>query len=564
VPERAARGAQQGDGVTSSDVIEVPVLIVGGGPTGLCASLLLSHHGVESMTVERHPGTSVYPRATGINVRTMEIFRSLGLEEEVRRSSFSVAARVGRSRVLIDPEPELSPSFRGDAAAASPCDWTSCSQYELEPILLRAAASRREAQLMFGAELLGFDETSGGITAQVLDRATGLIREVRCQYLIAADGSKSRIREKLEIGMRGPGELMEVVSIHFCAPLKDKLPQGPNFLHFVQNDAASGIFLPTNNESRWVFAVPAGAAGGNSRELLSPARAVALVRLGAGVPDLELDVLGTVPWTMQADWAERMSAGRVFLAGDAAHRMTPAGGLGMNTGIQDVHNLSWKLAAVIHGAARPALLDTYEQERMAVAQYNVNRSVGLITGAGDVNNRAALDVDLGFTYESTAVVADGTVKSHCAGGGYEPTARPGSRAPHHWLGEGQSRVSVLDLFGPDWTLLSGQRGDTWREAADVVAKKKALPLRQHMVGCSGETADGGAAWRALYGIGETGAVLVRPDGHVAWRHFEAGRSQACALADAFDAVLAHKGQTACAERHIGSVLTTTGGDVRGR
>lgn len=515
--------------MTMSDVVEVPVLIVGAGPTGLSASLLLSQSGVESLIIDRHPGTSISPRATGINVRSMEIFRSLALEDEVRRASFSVMAGVGRSRVLIDPEPELSPSFRGNGLAVSPCDWTSCSQSELEPILLDAAAARSEAQLMFGMELLGFTESASGVSAQVLERAAGSVHEVRCQYLIAADGSKSRVREQLAVEMHGAGELMEVISIHFCAPLREKLPFRPNFLHFVQNDDVSGLFLPTNDKSRWLFAVPHSTAD---------VSAVELVRRGVGLPDLEVQVLATVPWTMQADCADQFRVGRVFLAGDAAHRMTPAGGLGMNTGIQDVHNLYWKLAAAINGSAGPALLDTYEVERMPVARYNVDRSVGLITGAPGVDDRTALDIDLGVTYSSTAVIPDGTVPPQRAGGEYEPNARPGARAPHCWLEQGPNDYSVLDLFGPHWTLLSGS-GDGWCSAAKAVASHLSVKVRHRAVPCT-----------AFYGIGEMGAVLVRPDGHVAWRQSAAVSNPSRALGNALESVLGCGGYVSAYELQL--------------
>jgi 2-polyprenyl-6-methoxyphenol hydroxylase-like FAD-dependent oxidoreductase len=511
--------------VTSSSAIDVPVLIVGAGPTGLCASLFLSKHGVRSLTVERHPGTSIYPRATGINVRSMEIFRSLGLEDEVRRASFKVAARVGKSQYLVDPDPELSPSFRGNASEVSPCDWTSCSQYELEPILLRAAASESCAQLLFGTELLAFGQNVDGITARVMDLTTGVVREVRSKYLIAADGSKSRVREQLGIAMQGAGELMQNVSIHFAAPLREHLPQGPNFLHFVQNDDVSGIFLPTNGDSRWMFAVPQASVP------MSSERAAELVRKGAGVPDLEVDVLGTVSWTMQADLAERCRLGSVFLAGDAAHRMTPAGGLGMNTGIQEVHNLCWKLAGVLQGWAGAAHLDTYEDERMPVARYNVARSVNLITGA-DAGERTALDVDLGFTYESRAVVRDSSSALQISDGDYAPNARPGSRAPHCWLGESIDRISTLDLLGPRWTLLTGEGGELWRQSADAVTNQMGMPLVHRLIG--------GRAWRVLYGVDECGAVLVRPDGHVAWRQTTRVSSPALHLGAALRSVLGQR------------------------
>lgn len=483
---------------------EVPVFIAGAGPTGLCASLLLSRHGVDSLTVERHPGTSIFPRATGINVRSMEVLRSLGLEESVRRAAFTVTPSIGRSKTLVDPDAEQSSLVRGEADAVSPCEWTSCSQRELEPILVAAAAEEPRGQIRFGTELLRFEQDGQGVTAQILDRATGTISEVRSRYLIAADGSKSRVRERLGISMLGPGELMPAVSIHFRADIRDRLPQAPNFIHVVAADGTFGIFIPTDNDRHWVFAVP-------KRFATSPAQSIDLIRLGSGVPDLKVEVLGVVSWTMQADCAERLRAGDVFLAGDAAHRMTPAGGLGMNTGIQDVHNLCWKLAAVLSGTASSDLLDTYERERKPVAQHNMQRSADLI--AEPQNEEPALDVDLGFSYASAAVIPDGP----------SPTGRPGSRAPHAWLGAGSDRISTLDLFGPQWALLTGPRGEAWTRAAHGLA----VPFRLRAL--DGTSAD-------LYGLGRDGAVLVRPDGHVAWRQSEGAPCPSRALQRALDAV----------------------------
>ncbi|HVS49851.1 MAG TPA: FAD-dependent monooxygenase, partial [Candidatus Dormibacteraeota bacterium] len=451
----------------SNGRIEVPVLVVGAGPSGLCASILLSRHGIESLTVEKHPGTSIYPRATGINIRSMEILRSLGLQDEVRRTSFKAEPRIAFSRVLTDTEPRVSPSFHPEDLDVSPAEWTSCSQRELEPILMRAAASYPQAQVLFGTELLGFEETGEGIAAQIGDRATGQLSEVRCRYMLAADGSKSSIRECLGIGMCGVGTMGHFLSIHFSSPLKHHLPHLPNFLHFVENQEVSGIFVATDGESRWVFAVPHHLDEGESSNSLTPERAAELVRKGAGVPGLEVEVVGLVPWRLEADSAERWRVGNVFLAGDAAHRMTPAGGLGLNTGIQDVHNLCWKLTAVLQGWAGPDLLDSYEIERRPVAQVNVDRSVAIVTGK--VDERTGLDVDLGFSYASTAIVPDGSELPHSNDGDYKPVARPGSRAPHWWLGGARGQVSTLDLFGPRFTLLAGELDNTWSDAARAVA-----------------------------------------------------------------------------------------------
>jgi putative polyketide hydroxylase len=526
--------------MSSRRAIDVPVLIVGAGPSGLCASILLSRHGIESLLVEKHPGTSIYPRATGINVRSMEIFRSLGLQEDVRRASFKAEPRIAFSRVLADEEPRVSPSFHPSHFDASPELWTSCSQKELEPILHRAAASYRRAQLLFGTQLVGFEETSEGIIAQIGDRATREVREVRCQYLIAADGSKSPIRERLGLRMLGPGVLNHNISIHFSAPLVQHLPHMPNFLHFVQNESVTGMFVATDGKSRWAFAVPYDPEHGESSDSITRERAVELVRQGTGIPGLGVDVLGIVPWRMEADSAERWRVGNVFLAGDAAHRMTPAGGLGMNTAIQDVHNLCWKLAAVLQGWAGPALLDTYEVERRPVAQQNLDRSVGLITGSGNVNERSALDIDLGSTYASTAVVPDGSAPPQRTDGEYEAVARPGARAPHVWLTGGQGTVSTLDLFGSHFTFLAGFRAERWRVAAGEIAGELSVPVLDRTAACIHASQRDGENWAAAYGVGETGAVLIRPDGHVAWRRAAAVQSPAKELCHVLNIILSRR------------------------
>ncbi len=537
--------------MTCSRRIEVPVLIVGGGPSGLCASILLSLHGVESLTVERHPGTSIYPRATGINIRSMEIFRSIGVADQIRRASFSAEPRIAFSRVLTDAEPRVSPSFRPHGLDVSPEEWTSCSQKELEPILLRAATSHSQARLLFGTELLGFEQTTDGINAHIGDRATGQLHEVHCQYLVATDGAMSPIRERLGLKMLGLGLLGHNVSIHFSAPLKSLLASGPNFLHFVQNDDVTGMFIATDAGSRWIFAVANQPAQGESTDSFTHVRAVELIRKGVGLPGLEVEIVGIVPWKMQADSAERWRVGNVFLAGDAAHRMTPAGGLGLNTGIQDVHNLCWKLAAALHGWADPGLLDTYETERRPVAEYNVDRSVGLITGDDNVNHRTGLDVDLGFTYTSPAIVPDGTEMPQVSGGDYAPVARPGSRAPHLWLGRERGRVSMLDLFGPQFTLLAGRRTQDWRIAVGEIANELRVPVLDRTAACARAQRGDREAWMAVYGVQETGAVLIRPDGHVAWRQAAAIVVPAVELRRALNTVLSRRGASRTARGRAG-------------
>ncbi|TMB90926.1 MAG: hypothetical protein E6J45_07780 [Chloroflexi bacterium] len=241
--------------------------------------------------------------------------------------------------------------------------------------------------------------------------------------------------------------------------------------------------------------------------------------------------------------ATRWRSGRVFLAGDAAHRMTPVGGLGMNTGVQDAHNLTWKLAAVLQGWGDQDLLDTYEAERRPVARYNVERSVSLMSAdgrspaeVGQSDGHTNLSVDLGFGYQSGALVSEGADTAPAGAGDYIPAARPGSRVPHVWLSEGRRRLSTLDLMGPSFTLLLGERATAWQQAASDAAARANVPLRTRRLGMARH-----ADWASVFGIGDTGAVLVRPDGHVAWRAPVAVRDATARFADVLDMVLGHAG-----------------------
>ena len=512
--------------------VDVPVLIAGAGPTGLVASILLSRFGVPSLTVERHPGTTIYPRAIAINTRSMEILRGLGLESRVRAAGFDAEPRVARSATLNDPDVALSPSLGTPPTDASPSEFTLCSQYALEPILCDEASSQPDAQVWFNTELVSFEQHEDSIQAAVVDRETGQRTKVRSRYLIAADGANSFIRRQLGVELVGPGVFGHNIAIHFEAPLMRHLTRPPIFLHFVENDQARGLMFTTDGVSRWVFNTGYNPDNGETPEDFTTERAIQLIRAGSGVADLDVAIRAMLPWEMHGDMAARSRVESVFLAGDAAHRMTPAGGLGMNTGIQDAHNLAWKLAAALQGWGDEALLETYATERRPVAQDNMERSVNLArngvaslsqSAAPPPGARTAIDFDLGFGYASAAILSEQPSRE-TPDGDYHPDALPGYRVPHCWLRDGDGTVSTHDLLGTHFTVFHGGASSAWEQAGSAIAAESAFPVEVRSLA---PTTRRDAL--ELFGISRSGAVLVRPDGHVAWRQRDASANTTAEL-----------------------------------
>jgi putative polyketide hydroxylase len=520
--------------------IEIPVLIVGGGPVGLCASILLSHHGVPSLLIERHTGTSLYPKARLVNARTMEIFRQCGLEQAVReislppeQSRHAIWARtlVGEElqrRTIVTAAPDLS-------AGVSPTFGCTTSQEVLEPVLLRCARQFNLGQVRFSSELTTFIQDGSGISATLLDREQGEQTQVRAQYLLGADGAHSRVREVLGIPMVGPAGLGHTMNILFQADLSRWVAGRSINLAFLQHPDAPGILLPIDGGHRWAFQASYSPAAGQCAEDFTLERNIELVRAAVGVPDLPVKVLRAAPWTSSAQVAARFRQGRVFLAGDAAHQMPPAGGFGMNTGLQDVQNLAWKLAAVLGGWAGPALLETYEREREPVDRWTTEQTLRSLAsirrvGTGATEKDTSMHegrqelfheqgLIFGAAYESATVLPDGTARPVVTNPvtDYAPTAHPGCRAPHIWLERAGQRLSTLDLFGRSFVLLAGRTGTAWCQAAAKVAHARRLPVHAFTVGAQGGLVDPGGSWATTYGVEQDGAVLVRPDGHVAWR-----------------------------------------------
>ncbi|MFF9007396.1 FAD-dependent monooxygenase [Streptomyces goshikiensis] len=518
----------------------VPVLIVGGGIVGLSAAVFLRGHGVPVLLAERHPGASMLAKARVLSPRTMELYRRHGLEEPVRAAPPSVfleATDVVRAQSLAGPEEYRGSRPPGGAVSGiSPCPPALVEQSTVEP-LVRARAEELGADVRFHTEVSGLVQDADGVGAVLTDRGTGRRTVVRAAYVIAADGHRSPVRGQLGIATDGK-RLAHVVNIAFEADLGPALRGRPVGLGYLGRPVPGTLLARLDAEGRWVLMVPYDPDRGEGPEDFTDERCVAAVRAAVGDPDLEPRLLaaagdGAVHTWELASWVAReYRRGRILLAGDAVHVMPPSGGLGANTGIQDVHNLAWKLASVLAGTAGEALLDTYEAERRPVAQLTCALSTRLQEeraggGADDAAERVGrIAVGLGYQYASAAVRGQGVE------GREGPEAgRPGTRAPHLPLEYAGRALSSIDLYGPGFTLVLGP------EAGPEELPRTPVPVTVLRIGRA--PADPGGAWSRVHGVGRAGAVLVRPDGFIAWRAGSWGPAAATELPAALGGVLSH-------------------------
>jgi len=449
----------------------------------------------------------------------------LGLEASVRTAGAALAEshRFLVVETLVGAElrrisPGSSREHQARLKQLSPIDHCMCAQDELEPLLVTAARTLN-CELRFGSELVAFEQNNDGVTARIRERATGEEYIANAHYLIAADGAGSPIRQMLKVSMRGRGTLAHNINIYFRADLSS-LVQGRAFvLCLVRIPEAQGILLSVNNTDRWIFTVPYAPESQTPEEDFTPQRCIELVRKAIGLPHLALEIINILPWEAAVRVAESFQQGRVFLVGDAAHVMPPSGAFGMNTGIQDAHNLAWKLAAVLHGQAGPALLATYDGERRPVAQFTVEQAGFRSDNYADYYSSDMiiddLAVVLGYRYQSAAVISE--QNETASNGVWDLSGQPGTRAPHTWVEHQGRRISTLDLFDTRFVLLAGTDGKAWCHAAREVATALGLPLDAYCVGATGDLIDLDGNWCTRHSVSSSGAVLIRPDGFVAWR-----------------------------------------------
>jgi 2-polyprenyl-6-methoxyphenol hydroxylase-like FAD-dependent oxidoreductase len=574
--------------------LETEVLIIGGGPVGLSTALHLDRQGISTVLVERHPTTASHPKASYFNVRTMEILRQLGIADEVYATalfpqgvSFYTKLCGYKLGVLgiADYPDHVERIMRSTASPGC-----VSSQSVLEAILKRHADSARHATVLFHHEKVALDQDARAIRATVVDRRSGEQLTVEAAYAIVCEGVRSGTREALGRRMVGPPPMGHVINIYLEADLESLVEERDQALFWTATPEAPGAFIALGGDRRrYCFNTPYFPDDGERAEDFTEAVALARVRAALGSETLPVTILAVGSWVLCGQVIDRYRQGRVFFGGDTAHLNIPTGGFGFNTGMQETHNLAWKMRAVLRGQAPDALLDTYHDERRPIAVFNVEKSrenaVNIReTGAtfgGRTPETEEIDLDtprgraqrsekseaiarqkthflflgqeIGYGYwDSPVVVPDGTrhyAEEHGLDNPvyvYVPNARPGARAPHCWVARADApdaRCSIHDLFGLDFVLLTrGERGAEWaRRLEEAASRAHVSHCRVGTAGQDCDLIDVDSAWSDVYGVGADGAVLVRPDGHVSWRAFAGPDAHVgVGVAEALEIALGHR------------------------
>ena len=536
---------------------DVPVLIVGSGLAGLTAAVTLAWRGVPVLLVERHAGTLRNPRARGVNLRSMELLRVSGLEGDLVAAgghsfedfTIHVAETVtGRELQTLMPRGGARPGGEFDLSGLSPARPSMAGQDRIEPILRRHAEALG-AELRYATELVSLEQDAGGVTACLRDRASGKEEVVRAQYLVAADGHRSRIRDWLGIGTHGYGTLSHNAAVVFEGNIEALLGERRFALYYLQNPRFTGVFV-NGDEPNVAAAAIEYDPRRESPEDFDHDRALRIVRDVLGVPDFDARILEVQTFEFASQVADALARGRVFLVGDAAHTMPPTGGLGGQTAIQDGYDIGWKLAMVLHGDAGPALLDTYAAERKPVAEMTVARQLAnyverMRPDRAEVARHALessgspvpdyMSVAFGYRYRSAAILTETPDDGLPAESPFAPSGRPGTRAPHVPFLHRGARISSVDLPGRELVLLCGPNAAGWVRAGMAITWPNAAPLAVYRVGA--DLIDLERRWQSAFGVGDSGAVLLRPDGYIAWRSPGAADSSVGVLTDVLARVL---------------------------
>ncbi|MFC8360059.1 FAD-dependent monooxygenase [Streptomyces griseorubiginosus] len=575
--------------------VETPVLIVGAGPAGLTTALALTEYGVDHLLIERHFGTAHTPRAHIVNQRTTEIMRHLGVEEELKAVSSPHEALRHSVWYTTLNRPELArrecwgtERFQyAQYTAASPCPLLNCPQTRFEPMLVEGLDARG-SHVRFGHEFVAMKKDGDVWVSTVRDRGDGSLYEVRSEYVVGADGARAQVLGDLGLDVEGQAGLFHAANIWFRADLTKYFAHRHGVLMWnvhpgPQPPLGLGTFICTDPFKEFVlvrFYDPAK----EDLTQLSKDEAVSYIESAVGEPVEDVEILGVAGWQVNAQVAPVYGRDGAYCAGDAVHRHPPTNGLGLNMSVADGFNLAWKLALVHRGLAGPGLLDTYSTERQPVGAAGVARAitslqdaaafreaVGLAEGMTEEEGWRALDVlndptpegderraalrkvldhtdyrynalglEVGYQYETGALVPDEPPRPRQGGDpvlDYERTTRPGARVPHARLERDGVPLSSLDLVeGLRFSLMVGLDSDHWTDAAEAVGAALGVEIAVHRIGGDG-ILDPYFEWADSREVGHDGAVLVRPDRHVAWRSTSKPEEPAAALERAMRAVL---------------------------
>lgn len=505
------------------------VLICGAGPCGLTVSYVLSQFGIPNMVVEKHPTTSIHPKARGVNVRTMEFMRNWGLEEKIRQHELPQ-----KSRRLLWMD-EIQGRVVGEVGLDeenfkySPTTGCLVPQNFIEDALVEALASSKFSNICFSTKLINFEQQNDQVICHLLDKKTNEEFTVECDYLIAADGAHSNIREALNIQMLGVPSLRTCLTVYAHADLSpwlgDKLAA---VYSFTGKDQAGHFLMAVDHKDQWIF----GQGLSNTDTPVTEDYCKSIIKSFVNGTDINIQLISHSTWEMAALNATQYRQGRIFLVGDAAHRMPPTGGMGMNTGFAGAQNLAWKLAYVLNDYADEDLLNTYETERQPVATFTLKWSghnaqrmfrmhEAYREGNMDLFNELVKDqghhvnhpgLDLGMVYSSDAIYVDNQTPVEINPDIYMPSSMPGMRAPHCEILINNKKTSILNLYQQSYVLLLSENAKVDRKILPI---PESYPLKIYRYKIDFD--DINHDYVNNYNADQFQAVLVRPDGHIAWR-----------------------------------------------
>lgn len=555
-------------------VENVDVLIVGGGGVGHAMALQLGRAEISTLLVERRASRSSHPKALGAHPRTMELYRQWGLADEIYAQAIPPEQALGFGWMTRVNGTELGTVMLADDVsklaeyATQTRERLACvSQITLEATLARAVQRQDSVQLRFQTEAIGIEQDGTGATVTLRRTDSDDTYQVRAKYVVAADGVRSPLRRMLGITETADPPYGESVNVYLRSAGMDALRAGrPYILWWTINADSFGCFWPIFDD-RWIYNFEGDV--GKPDDYFTEAFCADRVRRAAGDPDLDVEILDIARWRHERAVADRWRHGRVFLAGDAAHRFPPHGGFGLNSGVQDTANLAWKLIAVLRGQAGDNLLDSYEAERKPVADLNAEQTTlntKKLAETGWLSDRVDLSIierpegaqlratiadaiplqreqfhsqgqQFGMIYESSAVVPDGRPPVRSTITDYHMTSTPGARAPQVWLTTSDNRrLQTLDLVDGGFVLLAGPEGGEWIAAA--AKDLHGAELTAYRVADDGDLrlADD-RSFAQAFEVEPDGAVLIRPDGHVGFRALAKPDDPAEALRDAFARIL---------------------------